>query len=43
VSGRRVAELIATGRTPDVLAPFTIERFARGTLIGEKAAAAVSH
>jgi sarcosine oxidase subunit beta len=43
VSGRRVAELIATGRTPDVLAPFTIERFSRGTLIGEKAAAAVSH
>jgi sarcosine oxidase subunit beta len=43
VSGRRVAELIATGRTPDILAPFTIERFSRGTLIGEKAAAAVSH
>jgi sarcosine oxidase subunit beta len=43
VAGRRVAELIATGRTPDVLAPFSIERFATGSLIGEKAAAAVSH
>jgi len=43
VAGRRVAELIATGRTPDVLAPFTIERFATGSLIGERAAAAVSH
>ena len=43
VAGRRVAELIATGRTPEVLAPFTIERFAAGTLIGERAAAAVSH
>jgi sarcosine oxidase subunit beta len=43
VSGRRVAELIATGRTPPVLAPFSIERFATGSLIGEKAAAAVSH
>jgi sarcosine oxidase subunit beta len=43
VAGRRVAELIATGRTPAVLAPFTIERFASDSLIGEKAAAAVSH
>jgi len=43
VAGRRVAELIATGRTPEVLVPFTIERFATGSLIGERAAAAVSH
>ena len=43
VAGRRVAELIAIGRTPEVLAPFTIERFATGSLIGERAAAAVSH
>ena len=43
VAGRRVAELIATGRTPEVLRPFTIERFATGSLIGERAAAAVSH
>jgi sarcosine oxidase subunit beta len=43
VAGRRVAELIATGRTPEVLRPFTIERFFVDELIGEKAAAAVSH
>jgi hypothetical protein len=28
---------------PELIAPFSIERFAQGTLIGEKAAAAVSH
>jgi sarcosine oxidase subunit beta len=43
VSGRRMAELIATGRTPDVIAPFSITRFEHGRLLGEKAAAAVSH
>lgn len=42
-AGFRVAELIATGRTPDVIAPFTIERFAKNEPLGEKAAAAVSH
>jgi len=43
VSGRRMAELIATGRTPDLIKPFSIARFAEGRLVGEKAAAAVSH
>ncbi|HVL53704.1 MAG TPA: FAD-dependent oxidoreductase [Vitreimonas sp.] len=43
VAGRRVAELIASGRTPDVLRPFSVERFRTDALIGEKAAAAVSH
>ena len=43
VSGRRMAELIATGRTPDLIKPFSITRFAEGRLVGEKAAAAVSH
>ena len=43
VAGRRVAELIDTGRTPEILRPFSIERFATGSLIGERAAAAVSH
>lgn len=42
-AGYRVAELIATGRTPDVLAPFTLTRFADLSPLGEKAAAAVSH
>jgi sarcosine oxidase subunit beta len=43
VAGRRVAEGIATGRVPEVIRPFALERFAEGRLIGEKAAAAVSH
>jgi sarcosine oxidase subunit beta len=43
VSGRRMAELIATGRTPELIKPFSITRFAEGRLVGEKAAAAVSH
>jgi sarcosine oxidase, subunit beta len=42
-AGYRVAELIATGRTPDVLKPFTLSRFANLEPLGEKAAAAVSH
>jgi sarcosine oxidase subunit beta len=43
VAGRRVAEGIETGRVPDVLRPFALDRFPEGRLIGEKAAAAVSH
>ncbi len=43
VSGRRMAELIATGRTPALIEPFSITRFNEGRLVGEKAAAAVSH
>jgi len=42
-AGSRVAELIATGRTPDVLKPFALSRFANLQPLGEKAAAAVSH
>jgi sarcosine oxidase subunit beta len=42
-AGHRVAELIATGRTPDVLKPFALSRFANLEPLGEKAAAAVSH
>ncbi len=43
ISGRCMAELIATGKTPALIEPFTPERFATGQLVGEKAAAAVSH
>ena len=43
VSGKRIAELIATGETPDLLKPFALSRFRENTLVGEKAAAAVSH
>jgi sarcosine oxidase subunit beta len=41
-AGYRVAELIATGRTPEVIKPFALSRFANLQLLGEKAAAAVS-
>jgi sarcosine oxidase subunit beta len=43
VAGRRMAELIATGETPELIRPFSITRFAEDRLVGEKAAAAVSH
>jgi sarcosine oxidase subunit beta len=43
VAGRRVAETIVTGTVPPLIRPFALERFSTGDLIGEKAAAAVSH
>ncbi|RME51110.1 MAG: FAD-dependent oxidoreductase [Caldilineae bacterium] len=43
VSGKRMAELIATRRTPDRIAPFRYDRFAEGALVGEKGAASVGH
>jgi sarcosine oxidase subunit beta len=43
VAGKRTAELIVTGKTPAVIRPFSIERFWNDQLVGEKAAAAVSH
>lgn len=43
VAGLRMAELIATGTVPEVLRPFALSRFANQELVGEKAAAAVSH
>ena len=33
----------STNRTPDLIVPFRLSRFAEGALVGEKAAAAVSH
>jgi sarcosine oxidase subunit beta len=42
-AGYRVAEMIATGKTPEVLQPFALSRFANLQPLGEKAAAAVSH
>ena len=42
-AGRYLAELIATGKVPDIIAAFSPERFRRRRLVGEKAAAAVSH
>ena len=43
ISGKCMAELIATGRTPGLIKPFSPARFETGNLVGEKAAAAVSH
>jgi sarcosine oxidase, subunit beta len=42
-AGYRIAEMIATGRVPDVIKPFALSRFANLEPLGEKAAAAVSH
>ena len=42
IAGKSVAELIATGETPKLIAPFSPARFTAGQLLGEKAAAAVS-
>ena len=43
IAGKCLAALIATGRTPGLIAPFTLSRFRDGLLVGEKAAASVSH
>jgi sarcosine oxidase subunit beta len=43
VSGKRIAELIATQKTPQLIRPFRLSRFYEGELISEKGAAAVSH
>jgi sarcosine oxidase, subunit beta len=43
VSGEAMAEAVATGRTPEIIAAFGLDRFSRGELVGEKGAAAVGH
>jgi sarcosine oxidase subunit beta len=43
VAGESMAETIATGRTPEIIAAFGLDRFAEGRLVGEKGAAAVGH
>jgi sarcosine oxidase subunit beta len=43
ISGKCMAELIATSNTPRLIEPFSPDRFRTGRLVGEKAAAAVSH
>jgi sarcosine oxidase subunit beta len=43
VSGKRMAELIATRTTPALLAPFRLSRFEERRLVGEKGAASVGH
>lgn len=43
VAGETMAELIATGKTPELIAAFGLDRFVDGRLVGEKGAAAVGH
>jgi len=43
VAGETMAELVATGKTPEMIASFDLARFAEGRLVGEKGAAAVGH
>lgn len=43
VSGLRMAECVATGRQPQLLEPFALDRFCRFDLVGEKGAASVGH
>ena len=43
IVGTTLAELVATGKTPELIAPFALERFHTDTLVSELAAAAVSH
>jgi sarcosine oxidase subunit beta len=43
IVGLTMAELAATGRIPDLIEPFALERFYTGDLVSERGAAAVSH
>ena len=43
VSGEAMASLVATNKTPEIIAPFDLARFEEGRLVGEKGAAAVGH
>ncbi len=43
IVGVTMAELVDTGRVPDLIAPFAVDRFWKRELVSEIAAAAVSH
>jgi sarcosine oxidase subunit beta len=43
VSGKRMAETVATGRAPDLIRPFRLDRFRTFEQVGEKGAASVGH
>ena len=43
VAGKRMAECIATGKTPELLKPFALDRFERFELLNEMGATAASH
>jgi sarcosine oxidase, subunit beta len=43
VCGKRMAEMVATGKVPDLIAPFRLDRFVDFDQVGEKGAASVGH
>ncbi len=43
IVGKTMAELVATGTTPELIEPFALERFYKDRLVSELGAAAVSH
>lgn len=43
VSGEQMAECVATQRIPKLIEAFALDRFEKGTLVGEKGAASVGH
>ncbi|MGA8260126.1 MAG: FAD-dependent oxidoreductase [Arenicellales bacterium] len=43
ICGRTMAELVATGEVPDIIAPFSLDRFYRFEQINEAGATAASH
>jgi sarcosine oxidase subunit beta len=42
-AGEAVASLVATGRVPEIVAPFGLDRFDAGLLVNERGAAATGH
>jgi len=38
-----MAQVVASGKTPELIAPFSLARFPEGRLVGEKGAASVGH
>ena len=43
ICGKRMAELVATTKVPDIIAPFSLDRFDRFQQMGERGAASVGH
>ncbi len=43
VCGKRMAETVATGKPPELIGAFALDRFARYAQVGEKGAASVGH
>lgn len=43
VSGKRMAEVLATRKIPELIQPFALSRFNRYAQVGERGAASVGH